>query len=140
MTETNVRNFSVTVDRPVEFLPTVDSQSVNYLAIGKLEPNLTMTLLMDDWEAFRGTFFGAVAGSAPSSTIVTGSVILNFVHTVTGTWSFQLKMDKVALLAEPPQPDPSGSPLEVTVNGLIMKPTSGDHVKPILINAVTASY
>ena len=46
-------------------------------------------------------------------------------------------MDKVWLQAEPPQPDPSAGPLTVTINGVITKPASGDHVKPIVINGIT---
>ena len=44
-----------------------------------------MTLLMDDHEAYRATFFGAVAGSTPSATLVKGSVKINLVHSITGT-------------------------------------------------------
>ena len=48
-------------------------------------------------------------------------------------------MDSVILMAEPPQPDPAASPLAVTINGVITKPASGDHVKPVVINAINAA-
>jgi hypothetical protein len=98
-----------------------------------------MTLLMDDHDAYRATFFGAVAGSTPSATLVKGSVKLNLVHSITGGHSASFTMDSVILMADPPQPDPGASPLAVTINGVITKPAAGDHVKPVVINAIAAA-
>jgi hypothetical protein len=138
VTETNIQSLTLTVTRPVTAIATADSVSVGYLALGKVEANVSMTLLMDDHEAYRATFYGAVAGSTPSATIVAGSVKFNLVHSITGGHSASFTMDKVWLQAEPPQPDPAASPLTVTINGMVEKPASGDHVKPIVINAINA--
>lgn len=139
VTETNIQSLSLVISRPVTPVATADSVSVGYLALGKVEPSLTMTLLMDDHEAYRATFFGAVGGSTPSSTLVKGSVKFNVVHSVQAGWSGSFTMDSVILAATPPQPDPAASPLAVTVNGMVTKPASGDHVKPVIINAVAAA-
>jgi hypothetical protein len=139
VTETNIQSVTLNVDRPVTAVATADSVSVGYLALGKVEPTISMTLLMDDHEAYRATFFGAVAGSTPSSTLVKGSVKLNLVHSITGGHSASFTMDSVILMADPPQPDPAASPLAVTINGVITKPASGDHVKPVVINAIAAA-
>jgi hypothetical protein len=64
-------------------------------------------------------------------------VKFNLVHSITGGHSASFTMDKVWLQAEPPQPDPSASPLTVTINGVIEKPASGDHIKPVVINGIT---
>jgi len=138
VTETNIQSLTLTVTRPVTPIATADSVSVSYLALGKVEANVQMTLLMDDHEAYRATFYGAVAGSTPSSTIVAGSVKFNLVHSITGGHSASFTMDKVWLQAEPPQPDPAASPLTVTINGAVEKPASGDHVKPVVINGINA--
>jgi hypothetical protein len=138
VTETNIQSVSLVISRPVTPVATADSVSVGYLALGKVEPSITMTLLMDDHEAYRATFFGAVGGSTPSSTLVSGSIKLNLVHSITGTHSASFTMDKVILMAEPPQPDPGAGPLTVTINGVIQKPASGDHVKPVVVNAISA--
>ena len=140
VTETNIQSLSLVVPRPVAPVATADSVSVNFLALSKIEPTVSMTLLMDDHEAYRATFFGAVAGSTPSSTLVKGSVKFNLVHSITGTHSASFTMDSVILMAEPPVPDPAASPLTVTINGVVTKPASGDHVKPVVINAVTTTY
>ena len=139
VTETNIQSLSLVVPRPVAPVATADSVSVNFLALSKIEPTVSMTLLMDDHEAYRATFFGAVAGSTPSATLVKGSVKFNLVHSITGTHSASFTMDSVILMAEPPQPDPAASPLTVTINGVITKPASGDHVKPVVINAIAAA-
>jgi len=139
VTETNIQDLNLVVTRPVTAIATADSVSVGYLALGKVEATVSMTLLMDDHEAFRATFYGAVGGSTPSSTLVHGSVKFNLVHSITGGHSASFTMDRVWLQAEPPQPDPAASPLTVTINGAVEKPASGDHVKPIVINAIAAA-
>lgn len=139
VTETNIQSFSLLISRPVTHQPTVDSTSVNYLALGRVECSFSMTLLMDDHEAYRATFYGAVGGSTPSTTKVQGSVEINLVHSVTGTHSAKFTIDRAVLVAEPPQPDPSASPLTVTINGMVDKAASGDHVKPVIINAINAA-
>ncbi|MGH2373043.1 MAG: hypothetical protein ACRDIC_06135 [bacterium] len=132
--ETNIQTCSLLVSRPVTHQPTVDSTSVNFLALERVECSFSMTLLMANHEAYRATFFGAVAGSTPSTTKVQGSVELNFVHSVQGTWNAKVNLDKAVFVASPPQPDPAASPLLVTINGMIDKPTAGDHVKWVVIN------
>ena len=113
---------------------------MNFLSLGKIEPSLTMTLLMDDHEAYRATFYGAVAGSTPSVVRVPGSVKISLVHSVTAGHALTFTMDKVILQADPPQPDPAAGPLLVTINGSIEKPAAGDHVKPVVTNAITTTY
>lgn len=139
VTETNIQGLSLVISRPVTPIATADSVSVGYLALGKVEPSLTMTLLMDDHEAYRATFFGSASGSAPSATLVKGSVKFNVVHSVQAGWSGSFTMDSVILAATPPQPDPSAAPLAVTINGMITKPASGDHVKPVIVQGVSSA-
>jgi hypothetical protein len=137
--ETNIQSFSLLISRPVTHQPTVESTSVNFLALGKVTCTFSMTLLMDDHEAYRATFYGAVGGSTPSNTKVQGSVEINLVHSITGTHSAKFNIDRAILIAEPPQPDPAASPLLVTINGAVDRAASGDHIKPVVINAVAAA-
>ena len=139
-TEVNVQSFNLAINRPVTPQATADGTSVAYLAIGKVTFDFSMTLLKDDHEMLRGAFFGGVAGSTPSINMTYGSVEINCVHSVTGTHSFKLTIDKVALYETPPEPDPAASPLTSEITGWIAKPASGDHVKPVLINAITPAY
>lgn len=138
--ETNIGSFAVDIAREGAPIPTADSVSVSLIRQGLVVPSFTMQLIYEDWEAYRATFYGAVGGSTPSTTIVAGSVELNFVHSVQAGWSFKLEIPKAVLAAEPPQPDAGGSELIVPINGYCMKPATGDHVKPTLINAVATAY
>jgi hypothetical protein len=139
-TQTNVQSFTVSVDRNAEALATADGTSVAFLSQGRVDPSFQMTLLYANWDAYRATFYGAAAGTAPSVTIVKGSVELNCVHTVTGGHTFKITIPSAVMAAEPPQPDAGGAPLRVQINGYATKPGSGDHVQPVLTNAISAAY
>jgi hypothetical protein len=138
--ELNVQSFNLGITRTVTPMATADGQSVAYLAIGKVEFDFTMGLLKDDHEMVRGAYFGSVSGSTPSLTIPWGSVEINCVHTVTAGHALKINVDKVALFEAPPEPNPDASPLTAAVTGLIAKPAAGDHVKPVLTNAVATTY
>lgn len=138
--ETNIQSFLVDVARDGAPIPTADSVSVSLIRQGRVDPTFQMTLIREDWEAYRATYYGAVGGSTPSTIIVAGSVELNFVHTVEAGWSFKITIPKAVLAASPPQPDAGGSELVVPIAGYAMKPAAGDHVQPVLINGVTTAY
>lgn len=139
VTETNVQSFSLLVSRPVAHEPTVDSTSVNFLSLSRVECSFSMTLLMANHEAYRATFYGGVAGSTPSSTKVQGSAEINLVHSSQGTWAAKFTIDRAVLVAAPPTPDPAATPLLVTINGMIDKAASGDHVKPVITNGTNVA-
>lgn len=141
VTATNVRSATVTVARTVTAEKTADGVAVAFLGQGRVEPSVELSMLYTDWEMYRATYYGAVAGTAPSATRVTGSLELNFVHTITGTWLFKLTVPKIAFdVASPPQPDPGGGPMVTNVAGRVFKPASGDPVQPVLTNSVSAAY
>lgn len=140
VTATNIQKATVTVDRAASALATADGVSVAYMAQGRVDPSFTLTLLYSTWDAYQATFYGSTTGTAPSSTIVKGSVELNFVHSVQAGWSFKLTIPSAVLAADPPQPDASGGPLTVNINGYATRPGSGDHVAPVLINAVASAF
>jgi hypothetical protein len=140
ITHNNIQQATVTVDKPITPLATANGTAVTNLGITRLTPSMTLSLYWEDWASYKNTFFGTISGTTPLSTFQSGQVILNYVHTLQPTWSFKLTMDKVWMRITPPDPDPAGNPLILAVEGSILKPTSGDHVKPVLINAVTPAY
>jgi len=137
--QTNIQQCSLKVSRDVTPMKTADGVNVAYLAQGLVAIELTFQLVWANWDAYRASYYGAVAGSAASSTMVAGSVELNFVHTVEVS-TFKLVVPKVALIADPPEPNPDGSPLTVNINAQVLKPAAGEHVQPTLINNVTPAY
>jgi hypothetical protein len=136
---TNVQAVSINLDRAATPVPTADGVTVTNIGVGKATPTGTATLIYNDWEAYRATFYGAVAGTTASPTIVTGAMKLNFTHTLTAD-TFSLEMPAVQFKATAPAPSPTGDPITFDVALNIQKPTSGDHIKPVLTNSVSASY
>lgn len=135
----DISNFSLAIRRGVTPEPVVDSFTVTNLGQGKVEFDLSMDWLWSSWDAYRASYFGAVAGSTASSTIVAGALELTANHTVQtgGTWQLRIYIPKVEFFVSPPDPDAGGAPLRLSVTGNIMKPSSGDHVQFTLINGVT---
>ena len=136
---TNVQAVTINVDRAATPVPTADGISVTNIGSGKVTPTGTATFIYNDWEAYRATYFGAVAGTAVSSTIVKGALKLNFTHT-TAADTFSLYCPAVQFKATAPAPSPTGDPITFEVALNIQKPASGDHVQPVLTNSLTAVY
>lgn len=139
---TNVRSYSLNVARSASPEPTATGITVTNLAQGKVQNTGTLEVLWDSvaLDTYRASFFGSAAGTAVSSTIVTGALALNFKHSVSATSLLELYIPKVQFQAAPAVPNPDGSALSQTITLNVFKPTSGDHVQPILTNNVTPAY
>lgn len=137
---TNIAGGKISVMREVTPVMTSDGVAVGYLAQGLVAITAHLDLVWENWDAYRSTYYGAAAGSAVSSSFPSGSVDVVFGHSSSATSIFELKLDKVNFITDPPQPDPGASPLMVSVDLAVLKPASGDHVKPLLTNNVTAAY
>jgi hypothetical protein len=136
----SIRNFSLEVTRDVSPEPLVDAFAVTSLSQGKVSFSGSMELLYSSWDAVKATYFGAVAGTTASSTIVYGALEMTAKHTAQAGWEFRIYIPKVRFRATLPAPDAGGSPLTIPVTFSVADPASGDHVQPVLINAVAAAY
>lgn len=137
---TNIRDYSITVERGVTVEPTADSATVQNLGQGRATASGTLTMLYNSWDVYGATHFGAVAGTSQSSTIVYGALAFNFKHTVQAAWTFELYIPKVMFRVQPVTPNPDGSALTQTIDLVIAKPAAGSAVQPILVNAVATAY
>lgn len=137
---TNVKDFTITVSRGVSAEPTADGIAVANLAQGKVTTTGSMTFLYNTWQEWLASYFGAVAGTTPSATIVYGALDLTFKHSVQAGWGFELYCPKVQFKIPSRQPDPSGGPLSLPVELNFAQPASGDRVQPILTNAVSTAF
>lgn len=137
---TNVQSVTVNVDRSATPVLTADGTSVSNLGAGKVECTGTATFIWTDWDMYRITFYGSTAGTTISPLTVTGALKLNFTHTTDATATFSLYCPAVQFKATAPAPSPSGDPLTFDVALNILKPSSGDHVQPVLVNGLTAVY
>lgn len=137
---TNIQNVTLPIKRPVTPVKTADGVNVGYLGLGIVNfDGFQIEMVWEDWAAYRSSYYGAVGGSSASAVMVAGSIEINAVHTVEVS-TLKFVIPKVSLVAVPPQPDPSGDTLTVTVTPEILKPASGDHVQPTLVNNVTPAY
>lgn len=136
----SVQSVTITVDRGVTPQPIADSVNVSNIAQGKLTTGVQMSFLYTSWDAYHASYFGSVAGTAASSTIVKGAMLVTFQHTVQATWNFTIYIPSLVFHVDPPAPDAGGAPLTLTVNGYATKPSAGDHIQPVLTNGVSAAY
>lgn len=141
-TRTSIQGCTLKINRPSPPLPTADAIAVPYLAPGIVTFEFSMQLVWENFDGFRSTYMGGIAGTAPSATRVDGSVELNFVAIGpnSATSTLKLSVPKVTLIFASPKPNPDGSPLILDVTGEINKPAAGEHVVPTLVNNVTAAY
>lgn len=138
---TNIQGGFVDIARPVTPIMTADGTTVSYLGLGAVDITAHLDFVFENMDAYRSTFYGAAAGTAASANIPPGSLDLTFGHTVSATSIFRLLIDKLNFITDPPAPDPSGNtPLTVSADLAVLKPASGEHVKPFLTNGVTSAY
>ena len=137
---TNVKDVSITVSRGVAIEPTADGITVANLSQSKLTRAGSMTFLYSSWQEFLGTYFGTVAGTAVSATILYGALDLTFKHSVNATWTFELYCPKVAFRVPSRTPDAGGGPLTLPVELLFAQPAAGEAVQPVLVNALATAY
>lgn len=137
---TNFRSLSLSVGRTATPEPTADSVQVSRISQGKVVNTGSIEMLFDSWDAYRASYFGSVGGSAVSATIVYGALQLNFKHSVSATSLLGIYVPRVQFKVGIPVPNPDGSALVHSVELIIAKPTTGDHVQPTLTNNVTPAY
>jgi hypothetical protein len=135
-----IQNFTLSVNRDITPEPVVDAFQVSTLGQGKVTFSGSMDWLWTSWDAYRATYFGAVAGTAASPTLVKGALELTCKHSSQGTWEFRIYIPSVSFRVGSVAPNADGSPLRLPVTMEIAKPTTGDHVQPILINSTSTSY
>jgi hypothetical protein len=136
---TNVQSTTITLDRGVTTVPNLNSIFPNNLSYSKFDVSFNTTLIWNDDEAYRATYYGGVAGSTPGAAFVKGSLAFTFRHTVSDYW-LKLTIPSAVFAVDAPQPDASGGPYLVTVNGFATKPASGDILEVSLGNGVATAY
>lgn len=139
VTVSNIQTATITIDRPVESVPTADAIFPSYLSQGKLEVGFSMDLIWSDWDAYRATFYGSASGSTPSGTLVTGSLEFTFPHSVTATHSLKLTIPQAVFVATAPDATPAGGPFTLSIEGFAKK-NAGNPITPVLVNSVSTTY
>lgn len=137
---TNVQDVEIGYTRTASIVPTADGVTASNISLGKVQPYGSATLIFADFDAYRASYYGAVAGTAASATIVTGAMEINCKHSVNATWALAIYVPAVQFRVPNVTPSPAGGPLLVPVTLNIQKPASGDHIQPVLTNSTSTAY
>lgn len=88
---------------------------------------------LDEWRAIAT---GTSSGASVSQTVPYGSFSMAFAD---GTNSLTLAATRVAFTSDFPDADPAGGPVTITLAGVVLKPSAGNHITATLVNS-QASY
>lgn len=99
-----IESGSIQVSRASSLIPSADGSIPIGIRRGPFNIKVSLEATWDSWDAYRATFYGSTAGSAQSTTLVTGSLILKTTSRFTATRELTVKIPELLLLAEPVQP------------------------------------
>ena len=140
-TVTNIVGGTIRIARQTDLVNTCENLTPGLISRGRMEVGVALDTVWQNFDAYRATFFGSTSGTTLSSTIVMGSIDFTFACNGNSNHSLQVKVPNVALLVpEPPQPDPSGAPFKVAIDGVAVQPAAGSIVEVVLKNAVSTAY
>ena len=123
-----IRSGALSIAREVELIQT-DGFNPEHRAIGRFRVALSAELLFENYQLFKNTFYGSTSGTASSPLVVFGAADLLFQvgPTTNANRTLQYALPNIALrVPEPPDSNPSGGPLVITVAGVSEKPSSGE--------------
>lgn len=136
-TRPSIIRASARLSRPALAHPDFNTPKRLRIDRGTLEGEVSLTLLYTDADAYRAAFYGSTSGSTLSATVGEGAVSLTFVR---GSDSLAISMPRVAWTATPTPASGDGGSVRVDVEGLMLRPSSGEPVTMTLDNAQSATY
>lgn len=127
-----------TLEQTDEFTP-------SHRDLGLWTVGFSADMLLQNYEAYNATFFGAKAPSAgteQSQTIIRGSLDLTIgvAPTVNANREIKLTIPAVEFALTPPDIDTSGKGLRATLTAELQAPASGAPFTALLKNALSAAY
>lgn len=133
-TVATIKSGTISLSRDLELHQT-DGFNPEHRSVGKFRVGLSLELIYSNYQLFKATHYGSTTGTDSSALPVFGSVDFTFAQAPTSSANrtLQLQMPNVALrVPEPPDADPSGGPVMVSVAGMTAKPSSGEIFTAIL--------
>lgn len=138
---TEVQSGTLTLSRTVG-LEQTNAITPSHRNVSWFRTGCSLDVIWQDYQAFKATYYGAVAGTTPSALVVQGIVDITFAvgPTANANQTLEVQLKNVALLVnDPPDPNPNGDTLKMTLVGTSSAPTSGELVTVTLKNQ-QASY
>lgn len=138
---TNIVSGTIRIMRTTDLVFTAEGVTPGVISRGRYEVGVALDTVWQDYDAYRATYYGGVAGSTNSASVVMGSTSFTFACQNSATSQLVIAVPNVALLVpEPPTADPSGAPLKVGIDGMAVTPAAGSIITADLTNDVTPAY
>lgn len=125
-----VKGGTISLTRNVELHQT-DGFNPEHRSLGQFRVGVSLDVIYSSYALFKATHYGSTSGTASSAVPVFGSVDITFAQgpTASSDRTLQVQVPNVALrVPDPPDADPSGGPVMLSVAGMTAKPSSGEIV------------
>lgn len=122
----------ITIGNNLEPIMLSGAITPNDIFEGRQDLECTFDLVIDDLNYWRSVLTGSTGGTTATAAPAYGSFSIAF---TSGTNSLTLAATKVAFTTDFPDADPAGGPVQVTLAGVIVRPSSGS---PLTITAVNS--
>lgn len=133
-TRSNVSAFSVRLSRPTIVHPDYESPSAIRIDHEALRIEVALSLIFEDYAAYRAAFYGGESGTSLSSTVAEGSALFDFEETLS------LSIPRVAWSMDAPEASGDGGPVIATLSGIGLRPPSGAPVTVVVVNSRSTAY
>lgn len=133
-TLSNVSDLSVRLSRPVIVHPDYDSASAFRIDHEALRAEVSLTLIFEDYAAYRAAFYGGESGTTLSTTVSEGSMMFDFSE------SLSVSIPRVAWDTDAPEASGDGGAVKATMRGVALRPASGSFVTATLLNSRSTAY
>lgn len=126
----------VQVNNALELIMASGAITPNDVYNAQREMSCSFTVVPDNMTDWRTIATGSAAGSSISNTPLYGSFSIQFVN---GTDTLTIAASRVAFTCDFPAADAAGGPVELTLAGVVLKPSGSDQMTATLVNS-QASY
>lgn len=125
---------SVSISRNLQEIMVSGSITPNDVFEGRLDVEVSLDIVMDDWVAWRSIATGTDNGTTAAATPTYGACVLQFSD---GTNNASLYLNRVAFTMDVPSANPAGGYLTASLSGIATIPASGSPVIAIVAGTGT---
>lgn len=129
----NVADATVRLSRPSIVANDYNTPSATRIDHEALRAEVSLTLLFDDYGAYRAAFYASESGSTLSSIVAEGSVELAFED-------LTIEVPRIAWNLDAPEASGDGGAVTATLTGVALRPASGSFVSIALTNSRSTTY
>jgi hypothetical protein len=140
----NFQSFTIHMGYDSAAFQQTDQLTPGFRDLGRWTVSMSGTYLLQNWDAYYATFFGAKAPAANtdvSATVVRGSLdFLLGTDPVNANRTLQIQIPEILFSVDSPDPDVSGAGIKLDISGKLQRPASGQPLTVILKNGIATAY